>query len=77
MTNLDKYENAFIECVDVDKDELEGLVYQDAGWDSIGHMSLIAALEEAFNIMMDTEDIIDFSSFGKGREILRKYDVEL
>jgi len=77
MTNLDKYRNAFIECVDVDEDELERLVYQDAAWDSIGHMSLVAALEEAFDIMMDTEDIIDFSSFEKGKEILRKYDVEL
>ena len=46
-------------------------------WDSIGHMSLIAALEETFDIMMDTDDIIDLSSFEKGMEILNeKYDVE-
>ncbi|SLM63740.1 Acyl carrier protein [Dickeya aquatica] len=38
-------------------------------------MSMISALEEAFDIMMDTEDIIDFSSYEKGKEILSKYDV--
>jgi acyl carrier protein len=40
-------------------------------------MSLIAALEDTFDIMMDTDDIIDFSSFDKGKEIMRKYDVEI
>ena len=40
-------------------------------------MSLIAALEDAFDIMFDTDDIIDFSSFSKGIEILKKYDVEV
>lgn len=40
-------------------------------------MSLIAELEEAFGIMMDTDDIIDFSSYTKGMEILKKYGVEL
>lgn len=78
MTNLEIYENAFIESLEVEADQLENLKYQDVpGWDSIGHMSLIAMLEEVFDIMMDTEDIIDFSSFEKGKEILGKYDVEL
>ncbi len=39
-------------------------------------MSLISALEDTFDIMMDTDDIIDLSSFEKGKEILSKYDVE-
>ena len=76
MTNQDKYENAFIECFDIAKEKLEGMKYQDEGWDSVGHMSLMAMLEEAFDIMLDTDDIIDFSSFEKGKEILKKYDVE-
>ena len=46
-------------------------------WDSVGHMTLIAALEDAFDIMVDMDDIIDLSSFEKGKEILRKYDVEI
>jgi acyl carrier protein len=78
VTNLDNYKNAFIESLEVEENQLEGLKYQDVpGWDSIGHMTLMAALEEVFDIMMDTEDIIDFSSFEKGKEILGKYDVEL
>ena len=44
-------------------------------WDSIGHMGMIAELEDAFNIELDTDDIIDFSSFEKGKEILQKYNV--
>ena len=39
-------------------------------WDSVGHMGLVAALEDVFDIMMDTDDIIDFSSYEKGKEIL-------
>ena len=45
------------------------------GWDSVGHMTLVAALEDEFDIMMDTDDIIDFSSFEVGKQILKKYDV--
>ena len=44
-------------------------------WDSIGHMGMVAALEEAFDIMMETDDIIDFGSYAKGIEILAKYNV--
>lgn len=77
MTNQEKYENAFIECLEIEKEQLNGLKYQDYSWDSVGHMALMAALEEVFEVMLDTDDIIDFSSFEKGQEILRKYDVEL
>ena len=77
MTNLEKYINAFAETFEIDGSETEGLEYQAIpSWDSVGHMALIAALEEAFDIMMDTDDIIDLSSFEKGKEIMVKYDVE-
>jgi acyl carrier protein len=42
-------------------------------WDSVAHMALIAAIEEGFDIMIDTEDVIDMSSFAKAKEIVRKY----
>lgn len=45
-------------------------------WDSIGHMGMIAAIEETFDIMMETDDIIDFSSYKKGFEILEKYGIK-
>ena len=78
MANIDTYNNAFINALQVEEAELKGLEYQGvANWDSVGHMSLVAELEDAFDIMMDTDDIIDFSSYEKGIEILKKYDVEL
>ncbi len=77
MTNSENYINTFINTFEIQPTDTEGLKYQDiAAWDSVGHMTLVAALEEAFDIMMDTEDIIDLSSFEKGKEILAKYDVE-
>jgi acyl carrier protein len=79
MTNLEKYDAAFIETFGITAGDLNGeLVYQSvAAWDSVGHMSLIAAVEEAFDIMMDTDDVIDLSSYAQGKEILKKYDVEM
>jgi acyl carrier protein len=45
-------------------------------WDSVAHMVLVAALEEAYGIMLDTDEIVAMSSIGKVREILGRYDVE-
>ena len=78
MTNLEKYNNAFTENLQISEGELQGLQYQGTElWDSVGHMTLMAAMEDAFDIMLDTDDIVDFSSYEKGKEILKKYDVEL
>lgn len=78
MTNLEKYDDTFITIFSIRQEELKGLVYQGAAdWDSIGHMELIAALEETFGIMISTEDIVDFSSYEKGKELLKKYDVAI
>ena len=78
MTNLETYTQAFIDSFEISEDETKGLKYQDIkAWDSVGHMGLVANLEEAFDIMMETEDIIDLSSFEKGKEILaEKYDID-
>ena len=78
MTNIEKYNNAFTENLQIYEGELQGLQYQGTElWDSVGHMTLMAAIEDAFDIMLDTDDIVDFSSYEKGKEILKKYDVEL
>jgi acyl carrier protein len=78
MSNLEKYNQAFIESFEVTEGQLAGLKYQDiTAWDSVGHMGLIAAIEDAFDIMMDTDDIIDLSSYEKGKEILAaNYEIE-
>ncbi len=74
---MDKYKKIFQESLNInDKDFSENLNYNDIPeWDSIGHMTLIAALEENYNISIETDDIVDFSSFNKGKEILKKYKV--
>ena len=61
MTNKEKYENAFIEAFEISKEELAGLEYNSiAQWDSVGHMGLMAALEDSFDVMMEMDEIIDF-----------------
>lgn len=78
MTNLEKYNAVFCETLNVKEDQLAGLKYQGVPeWDSVGHMSLVAAIEDAFDIMMEMDDIIDLSSYEKGKELLKKYEVEL
>lgn len=73
MSNKENYKKIFIETLEVDESKFkENLKYNDIPeWDSIGHMTLISAIEEKYNISMDTDDIIDFSSFEKGIEILK------
>lgn len=78
MSNLELYNKAFMDAFGIEEKDLEGLEYQGIpDWDSVGHMNLISVLEESFDIMMDTDDIIDFSSYEKGKEILAKYDKEI
>ena len=77
--NLEKYNRIFLEVFELDEEQLnELLMYQSVPtWDSVGHMGMIAALEDAFGIMMETEDIIEFGSYTIGIEKLKKYGVEM
>lgn len=78
MTNIEKYNSAFVQALNLKEEQLPELVYQSVKeWDSVGHMTLIAMIEDAFGIMMDTDDIIDLSSYEKGKEILSKYGVSI
>ncbi len=73
MSNLEKYNKIFTRTFEIKEDQLKGLTYQSiSAWDSVGHMSLISSLENAFDIMFDTMDVIDFSSYEKGKAILSK-----
>jgi acyl carrier protein len=77
MTNIDKYKNSFLESLSIEKDVLnDDLKYNDIPeWDSIGHMTLMSSLEDVFQITLETDDIVDFSSYKKGLEILKKYNL--
>lgn len=77
MTNREKFEQVFVDCFSVERDVLnETFTYQCVPtWDSVGHMGLIASLEDTFGFQMEMDDIIDFSSFTKGIETLAKYGV--
>jgi len=78
MSNIENYRSAFVNAFGVDESHLEKLEYQEIEeWDSVGHMQLIALIEETFDIMIDTDDMIDFGSFEKGKEILSKYGITI
>ena len=77
MSNKQKYQDIFIKSLALDiKKFNDNIKYNEIPeWDSIGHMTLMSGLEESFNITMETDDIVDFSSFKKGIEILKKYNL--
>ena len=77
MNNMEKYTQVFVEMFGKSSDEVKNLHYQDIiEWDSVGHMTLVSSLEDTFDIMLETDDIIDFESYEKGIEILKKYNVD-
>ncbi len=77
MSNREKYDAAFLEVFEINKEQLtSSLEYQSiTAWDSVGHMALIAALEEVFDIMLEMDDIIDFGSYETGLKTMGKYGV--
>ena len=76
MTNEEKYTEAFMQPFEIDAETARGLEFQAIpAWDSVGHMGLVAALEETFDIMLEPDDIVDLSSFAKGKELLGKYGI--
>ena len=77
MTNVEKLAKVFADTFGISEAETKGLQYQGIEqWDSVGHMTLVAAIEDNFDIQLDTDDIIDMSSFEKAQEILAKYDIQ-
>ncbi|RDV25261.1 acyl carrier protein [Alteromonas aestuariivivens] len=79
MSNQQKLVQAFCDALGVSSqtvnDELQYNTIRE--WDSTGHMVLVSELETVFNVMLDTDDIIDMSSVAKAKTILAKYGVSL
>lgn len=78
MNNEQKLRKIFAECLGIDESQVvDDLKYNSIEeWDSIAHMALVAEIDEQFDIMLDTEDVIEMSSFAEAKRILAKYGVE-
>ena len=80
MNNLENLINNFVQALGLDVNEVQDDLSYDTNekWDSMRHMELVTQIEQTFNIMMDTDDIIDMNSFAMTKEILKKkYDVDI
>jgi hypothetical protein len=79
MSNIDRLRVAFRTALDLSEDyDVDSLEYRGIEkWDSLAHMALIAEIEDAFDVMIDTDEVIDMSSFTKAVEILGKHDVDI
>ena len=78
ITNEVKLKKVFSTALGIDLSEVnDNLEYNTISqWDSVGHMALVATLEKEFDVMFDTDDIIDMSSVRKAKEILLKNGVD-
>lgn len=79
MENIEKYNQAYIENFTVEATQLNDDFGVDtiAEWDSVAQLSLVSTIEDAFDIMLDAEDILGFTSYAAGKEILMKYNIAL
>lgn len=77
MTNIEKLNDIFAEVFSVDVTALNANFDKNSvdGWDSVHQLSLTSAVEDAFDIMLDAEDILGFTSYENAKEILKKYEV--
>lgn len=78
MNNLELLNEAFMSSFEVSDNELENLAYKSIDlWDSVGQMTLIASIEDSFDIMIESEDIMDINSYKAAKKILtEKYNIE-
>ena len=78
MNNEQKLREIFAESLNIDIAQVtDELAYNTIPeWDSIAHMALISEIDDAFDTMLDTDDVLDMSTFAKAKEILTKYDIE-
>lgn len=79
MTNIEKLNNIFCEVFSADETALNENFNKCnvEGWDSVRQLSLTTAVEDEFDIMLDAEDILDFTSYENAKTILGKYQIEL
>ena len=79
MTNIEKLNHIFCEVFSVEETALNSKFDNKSvdGWDSVRQLSLTSAVEDEFDIMLDPEDILEFTSYDKAITIISKYEIEL
>lgn len=79
MNNMQEYKRIFVELFSLDENEVnEGIVMENVElWDSVGHVNLVATIEDTFHIEMTIEEMSELVSFEAGIVILRKYGVDI
>ncbi len=78
MNNIDKLKEAFVEGLEIPIEEVETATMESVDkWDSIGQMSLIAIIEEVFSIEFEPDEVMQFTSFETGKEILKNHGIEM
>lgn len=79
MNQLEEYNQIFMEAFSLKEEDLQADIAMGSinDWDSIGHVKLITMMEDTFDLMFETEDILNFNSYEKGKEILRKYGINV
>lgn len=76
-TKNDKLTTAFGAALGFPEGDFDSAEYGvTAGWDSMAHMQLITEIESAFDIMLNTDEVISLSSFERAKEILRMHGVD-
>lgn len=79
MTNLEKLNAIFCEVFSVEESALNSEFNNCSveGWDSVHQLSLTSSVEDEFDIMLDAEDILEFTSYDNAKKVLTKYEIEL
>jgi acyl carrier protein len=79
MSNLEKLNQIFCEVFAVESSALNSEFNKDnvEGWDSVRQLSLTSSVEDEFDIMLDAEDILEFTSYDNAKAVLEKYEIEL
>lgn len=73
MRDTQKIDEAFTRALGLPAGtSLDGLAYgTHAEWDSIGHLQLMAEIEEAFGITLAAEDVVGMTDYDSVRQVLR------
>ncbi|MEU5944813.1 acyl carrier protein [Micromonospora sp. NPDC047465] len=78
MTLNDRLRTVFVDALELPEGtDVENLKYRDIEqWDSLGHMTLVAAIEDEFDVQLETDQVIDMSSFKVALDMLRGLGVD-